>query len=563
MIIHELYCFEDALFEPIKFEVGFNLIIGDKSEDSLKRNGVGKTISIEFLNFMLLNDLDKSRLNKIPEEIYKNCSTIFLDIEISNDFFTIQRDLTFPNDIIIINKGINHTLSLVDARLFLLSKLQFKTPNLYCSFRNLMHPLSRDERCEFKSIPNYSDTNVKVPVDYKNHMFYLGLDNESLHSAMLIKESVNSDTLLKRKVRQQVETLSGKSIKESRVELNKLNKEKNELNSLIKNQDYSVFDKMDEKFQDINVELRLIRSEISSKKLKIKQAKSMFSNQNVDVDAVNAIYSKIRASLASEISRSLNEVIEFKKTIESYTNNIVSSQIANIKSEVKSHEERKAYLLLERDKYNSKDFDIEYDLNEAIGREAILNKLITELESYLNRIDELNRAISLQNIKLAKEKLDIELQLVEHSDVIKSFEAKVLTIHDSIFDDYSASFEISVNNRKEIVSFDMRIKEDGGHSNERAKVFIYDFSLLLHDNLYSNHLGFLIHDNIFDNDNDTLQKSLNFIEKELRGSEDKQYILTLNSDKLVNLPLNFNIIDYERAKFTKSNKFLTTTYKEK
>ena len=562
MIIHELYCFEDALFEPIKFEVGFNLIIGDKSEDSLKRNGVGKTISIEFLNFMLLNDLDKSRLNKIPKEIYEDCSTIFLDIEISNDFLTIQRDLTFPNDVIIIDKGINHILSLVDARLFLLSKLQFKTPNLYCSFRSLMHPLSRDERCEFKSIPNYSDTNVKVPVDYKNHMFYLGLDNESLHSAMLIKDSINSDTLLTRKVRQQVETLSGESINESRVELNKLNKEKNELSSLIKNKDYSVFDKIDEKFQDINVELRLIRSEISSKKLKIKQAKSIIADQNVDVDAVNVIYSKIRASLASEISRSLNEVIEFKKTIESYTNNIVSSQISNIKSEVKSHEERKAYLLLEREKYISKDFDIEYDLNEAIGREAILNKLITELESYLNRIDELNRAIRLQKIELDKEKLDIELQLVEHSDVIKSFEAKVLTIHDSIFDDYSASFEISVNNRKEVVSFDMRIKEDGGHSNERAKVFIYDFSLLLHDSLYSNHLGFLIHDNIFDNDNDTLQKSLNFIEKELRGVEDKQYILTLNSDKLVNLSLNFNTIDYERAKFTKSKKFLTTTYKE-
>lgn len=562
MIIRELYSFEDALFEPIKFEVGFNLIIGDKSEDSLKRNGVGKTISIEFLNFMLLNDLDKSRLNRIPEEIYKDCSTIYLDIEISNNLLTIQRDLELPNDVIIIDKGINHTLSLADARLFLLSKLQFKIPNSYCSFRSLMHPLSRDERCEFKSIPNYSDTNIKVPVDYKNHMFYLGLDNESLHSAMLIKESINSDTLLKRKVQQQVETLSGESINESRVELNKLNKEKNELNSLIKNQDYSVFDKLDEKFQDINVELKLIRSEISSKKLKIKQAKSIIADQNVDVDTVHVIYSKIRASLASEISRSINEVIEFKKTIESYTNNIVSSQISNIKSEVKSHEERKAYLLLEREKYNSKDFDIEYDLNEAIGREAILNKLITELESYLNRIDELGRAIRLQKIDLDKEKLDIELQLLEHSDVIKSFEAKVLTIHKSIFDDYSASFEISVNNRKEVVSFDMRIKEDGGHSNERAKVFIYDFSLLLHDSLYSNHLGFLIHDNIFDNDDDTLQKSLNFIEKELRGVEDKQYILTLNSDKLVNLPLNFNTTDYERAKFTKSRKFLKTVYKE-
>jgi len=562
MIIHKLYSLGDILFEPINFEVGFNLILGDKSDGSLKRNGVGKTISIEFLNFMLLNDLDKSRLNKIPEEIYNTCSTVFLDVEISNNFLTIQRDLKNPSDIIIIDEGVNYLLNISDARKFLLSKFKFKTPNVYCTFRDLIHPLSRDERCEFKSIPNYSDTNIKVPVDYKSHMFYLGIDNDSLYSAMHIKENINIDNSLKRKVQQQVETISGKSIDESRIELNKLGEEKNELNSLINNQDYSVFDRLDETFNDVNVELKSIRSEISSKNIKIKQAKSLISNQSLDVDAVKIIYSKVRESLASEVTRSINEVLEFKNKIESYTNNIVVSKISNIKSEVKTLEERRAHLLIERDSYSSKDFDIEYDMNEAVGRQAVLDKLITELELYLSRVDKLDRSIKEQKIEFDQEKLNIELQLQEYSEVIKSFESKVLTIHKSLFDDYSASFTISVNNRKEVVSFDMRIKEDGGHSNERGKVFIYDFALLLHDNLYSNHLGFLIHDNIFDNDNDTLQKSLNFIEEKLQGVEDKQYILTLNSDKLVNLHLDFNIYDYERATFTKANKFLKSTYKE-
>jgi len=262
MIIHKLYSLGDILFEPINFEVGFNLILGDKSDGSLKRNGVGKTISIEFLNFMLLNDLDKSRLNKIPEEIYNTCSTVFLDVEISNNFLTIQRDLKNPSDIIIIDEGVNYLLNISDARKFLLSKFKFKTPNVYCTFRDLIHPLSRDERCEFKSIPNYSDTNIKVPVDYKSHMFYLGIDNDSLYSAMHIKENINIDNSLKRKVQQQVETISGKSIDESRIELNKLGEEKNELNSLINNQDYSVFDRLDETFNDVNVELKSIRSEI-------------------------------------------------------------------------------------------------------------------------------------------------------------------------------------------------------------------------------------------------------------------------------------------------------------
>lgn len=46
MIIRKLYSEGNALFYPIKFYVGFNVILGDKSEEgSLKRNGVGKTIS--------------------------------------------------------------------------------------------------------------------------------------------------------------------------------------------------------------------------------------------------------------------------------------------------------------------------------------------------------------------------------------------------------------------------------------------------------------------------------------------------------------------------------------
>jgi uncharacterized protein YydD (DUF2326 family) len=193
---------------------------------------------------------------------------------------------------------------------------------------------------------------------------------------------------------------------------------------------------------------------------------------------------------------------------------------------------------------------------------AILEKLISDLDRNLNRIDSLDKIIKRKKLELGEDKLSIELQIQDRSNLIKSFEKNVLSVHESLFDDYSASFGVSVNNRKEIISFDLRIKEDGGHSNERAKVFIYDFSLLMHDQQYSNHLGFLIHDNIFDNDDDTLKKALNYIEKTLRGVEDKQYILTLNSDKLDNLDLDFDIELYRRATFTKSKNFLGTTYDE-
>lgn len=89
----------------------------------------------------------------------------------------------------------------------------------------MVNPITRDERCEFKSIPSYSDTNLNVPIDYTSHFFYLGLDNEPLNNAMQIKSDINAEDVLKRRVKSQVETLLGKSIKESKVEYNKLKEE--------------------------------------------------------------------------------------------------------------------------------------------------------------------------------------------------------------------------------------------------------------------------------------------------------------------------------------------------
>ncbi|OLQ88723.1 hypothetical protein BIY21_16025 [Vibrio ponticus] len=82
MIIKKLYSSDDSFFDPILFENGFNLIIGERSSGSEKRNGVGKSIAIEFINFCLLKDVDKSRLKYLPKDIVYTSYPIFLDVEI-------------------------------------------------------------------------------------------------------------------------------------------------------------------------------------------------------------------------------------------------------------------------------------------------------------------------------------------------------------------------------------------------------------------------------------------------------------------------------------------------
>ncbi|MFL7033310.1 DUF2326 domain-containing protein [Vibrio lentus] len=565
MIISKLYSSDDGFFRPIKFKNGFNVILGERSQGSEKRNGVGKSISIEFINFCLLKDLDKSRLRFLPKPIIAESSPIFLDVEFEGNKVTIKRDLKKPNVVVIYDGVLCSTLDLEDARKYLLSKLKFSKKNLFSSFRSLVNPLTRDERCEFKSIPSYSDTNLNVPINYTSHFFYLGLDDEPLNNAMHIKSNILTETTVKRKVTKQVETLLGKSIKESKVEYNKLKEECDNLQKIVDEGDCSAFDILDDEYQSLEIELQDIRIKLSSLRVQILQAKRIVNEEVVDTENVRVIYEKVRSGLGDSVSRSINEVVSFKNKINKYTNNVVLKKVETINNEISTLKERRDFLLSERAKYDkgTESSKFEYDFKEVISKLAIKKEMLNGLSAYLKKIDDLDTKIKSQKIDLDKEKLDIEVLLKGNADVLQSFEKNILKAHFSIFDDYSSSFKVNVNNRKEIVDFELRVKEDGSHSNERAKVFIYDFSLLTHKHVYSNHLGFLIHDNIFDNDNDTLEKSLNFIYDSLvTVNNDAQYILTLNSDKLAGLDLGFTIDDYVRASFTKDNKFLKQDYKE-
>ena len=120
-------------------------------------------------------------------------------------------------------------------------------------------------------------------------------------------------------------------------------------------------------------------------------------------------------------------------------------------------------------------------------------------------------------------------------------------------------------NKKHVVDIVLRIDDDGSHSVEREKVFIYDIALMLNDFTQVRHPGLLVHDNIFDVDDDTLQRSLEFLLTRAAFEDDQQYILTLNVDRIERCRQEVWYYELEQrviASFTKSNRFLKTHYQE-
>jgi uncharacterized protein YydD (DUF2326 family) len=206
------------------------------------------------------------------------------------------------------------------------------------------------------------------------------------------------------------------------------------------------------------------------------------------------------------------------------------------------------------------------DLKTSIRVFNEKNRELNNLRSLIQKYDESERIKK----KLETEKSvlisDLEEELYKNQEMLKSFKESILNIHERIMGNREAHFEIKTTKNQNVIDFIMRIDDDGSHSTERMKVFIYDISLMLNEYTRNNHPRFLIHDNIFEDD-DSIEKSLNFLfEYNLKTPNEFQYIVTLNSDLIEsaseNRRLQFDLDDLKRAVFTKDNRFLGVKYNE-
>ena len=187
---------------------------------------------------------------------------------------------------------------------------------------------------------------------------------------------------------------------------------------------------------------------------------------------------------------------------------------------------------------------------------------------YLSNIRIESSAVIMKKIT-PMEKLQPDKK-ASHKEIMDDFIDTILEIHESIMGNKECSFSLQTVDKarkKTPVELTLRIYDDGSHSVDRTKVFIYDMALLFNQYTRDRHPLFLVHDNIFDVDQDTLVQCLNYIYKQEEQYQDFQYILTLNRDKIENEEqrklIQMDIDEHQVAVFTKEKKFLGRNYQEK
>jgi uncharacterized protein YydD (DUF2326 family) len=569
---------EPEVFTPISFNKGVNIILGEKvGEETIgerKTIGVGKSICIEFINFCLLKKTKDSRVMKIPDKELPVQIEIKLDLEINTMHLTISRSKKNPETPTIL-KGDDtiHFSSLEDATNYL-TDLFYGTERgkSLPGFREIFGPFIRDERSEFKDIINCYDTNLRIPPIYIPHLYLLGIDLAVYRNAKeKLKELYRAKGSVK-ELRKKITDDNTRKISDTRAELNALEDEVVNMGKAIESlKTNEAFEAIQKDIVSIEDKLEKLRLKQKAIRYELKRIESLPKPEIISEEDIEIVYNQFRQGLGNMISRSLKKVKEFKAKIENFQQTLINERMEALKSKLS---EITAAINSLDDQYSEK--------VKIIDRKGVMKDLKASFRIYDKKSEDLSEIRSLfkqydteekkvKKLKLEKEQLIYDLgEIIEKNAVVKSsFNATISDIHERIMGNRQCAFNFdTVDNRKskEVVLFDMRIYDDGSHSVERTKVFIYDMALLFNEHTRKRHPKLLIHDNIFDVDQDTLVQSLNFLEIQEEKFDDFQYILTLNRDKIENEErrklIQLDIPTHKIASFTKQNKFLKKDYKE-
>ncbi|MDR6493178.1 uncharacterized protein YydD (DUF2326 family) [Paraburkholderia terricola] len=567
LILQKLYS-EPATFSEIFFREGINLILGETNQTSEKTNGVGKSLCIEFLNFSLLKELSSSRLSLIPEAEFSRTIEVCLDFKIGEKSCTLRRSMAEHSTPSLTVNGISTKFqSLQDATQHM-NSLVFGSASHVPSFRTLLGPLLRDERSEFKSIIDCFDTKLNIPSDYTPHLYLLGIAPEPYIKAKFLQAEIDGLAKARSKLRKDIETFTGRTLSDAKADLNDLSAQVSKIKSAIDQLEQA------ESFELVKDELIDLERRITEEQVRLSVDKQELSKINlfkgdnyIDENEVAELYSRFKLGLGDLIMRELKEVMKFKQSIDQFQATLLHARRDTLSERI-SASKKKLKILDAR--YKEK--------LQVVDHDGALKSLKTTIATYQSKLEEYSRLNALvtkhdeyaKTIKSLKQDrlaqiTDLEVMIKEAEPVIHGFQQEILAVHEYVMGNRKCFFEINVSDKKQVVSYELRIFDDGSHSNEREKTFFYDMSMLLSKASEEFHPGFLVHDNIFDVDQDTLIRSLNYLAENEERLSNRQYILTLNSDKLHADEIDRLKLDIDLcrvASFTKDNRFLKRHYQE-
>lgn len=575
LLLLSLYS-ENNIFDKIEFKEGINLILGEKFDETSihgrKTNGVGKSLCIDFIRFCLLANYRNLRIKKIPEEILPLNENICLEFILGKDKILIKRNRKNESmPIILKNNEVIQFTTLDEAKKYM-AGLLYNNMNgkSIPSFRSLLSLLMREEESNFSDILKCHKINN---TDVTPHLYLFSIMIEFLKNYNVLYKDMEENTKVIKNLKQELTNNGQKKISDIASEINSLNDEVQKIEKAVESfKNNEAFDSLENEIIKLEQEISSLRDTKKILNYNLKKIQILPKPEKIDDSEIKLLYNEFKENLGDLIVKNLEEIVSFKNKIEEFQNMLINEKAEELKKEI---------LIISK---KLETLDNEYSEKiKILDKKGVLKDLKTSLSIFQNKKEELNSRNKLYELyvktnnaklKIKSDKSNIVVKLNDeiekNKNIIISFNKTISNIHEQIMGNKNCSFDINIIDKSSVknpINLSMRIDDDGSHSVNRTKVFIYDIGLLFNENTQKKHPLFLVHDNIFDVDQDTLVQCLNYLYSQQIEGNKFQYILTLNRDKIESeerkKKINFEIDLYRRAIFTKKNKFLKKDYQEK
>ncbi len=576
--LHKLSA-DPECFSPIEFQSGVNLILGERSDgvdrQGRKVNGVGKSISIEFLHFALCRQHEKTRVSKIPDGVLPEELVVVLDLTIAETRLQIRRSIANPTQPTIVAADGSETVfeNLEEVNRYLGALLFVNQEHSgQVSLRQVLALLMRDELSGFKDYLNPHNPKFNIPVDITPHLYLLGIDTTSYRNLLETIQRLDALKKVLKELKTVVTNGDERKLSDIPAILNEEKQAAKQIEKAITNLKADpAFEKVEGDLNQLESSLGSLRGERKKLGFQIDQIRSIPLPERIDATDLKIVYDRIKSGLGELVEKSLDQAKEFKAEIERF-------QQALRDDELKILEKRRRAISSKIKQLSEK----HSELTRQIDRQGVLKEITVGLAVATRRTDEYHRLSSqfemyegkVTEVEDTKTQRTNDLQsvtqmLANEKQREKSFNATIVDFHEEIQGTSRASFRFQVNSKPNVkrpITFDIRVQDDGSKSINQVRVFLYDFALMFNESSRLNHPGFLVHDNILEMDQDTVVKCLNFLHYKSEAQDDFQYILTLNRDKIKAEESRDDILldieNVKRASFTKTNQFLRKRYQE-
>lgn len=580
-MIKRLYSETGLIGEDYLFHTGLNIIIGKYAGGQKPQgvNGIGKSSLVRLIDYLLLSDsvealFSQDRYNFLCTENHN----IVLEISIENETYVIKRAFKESNKVIFgkLSEPLNE-YSKAEIKLILNDKLFPIQSEEVCfegnRYGTLISFFIKDDlensRRENPLLFMPFRPNVRERALY--NLFLLNLPTRQLIDLDGYVKEYDEKYSLIEQLRERIYEETKHTVDEYKSEKIKIEENIEILEKCLSEFRFEEsYKKIEGQIIDLtnNIDANLKSFNSLNRKLKKIKESSQYSS-DIDTLEIQKLYGEVQKIFGDLVKKSLDEVIEFKKSLLANRNKylyqkekVLQLEVTRILEEISDWEKERSHcykLLEEKGALGSISNTYEQLIEKKTNLERNVQgiKQISDTEEKLSEID-----VSISEIKR-----DILIRLKEYSQSIDELRRLFQEILDNaLFLGEGSSksyFDISPthSSKRNQLPFNIEvvIPKADALGQFRLKLVAYDLMVFLHSILQDRKLPkFLIHDGVFHGvARKTLVNTVNYVYQKSLELPKFQYILTFNEDEIdipqEKVPLygafKFNIEDYVVATF--------------